>query len=88
MPEKPKRTRRANLTPEEREYRDFRTGYTYKEVSDMIWYSDEWHPAHHTRRRHSVLGKWRQIKREMFEYYQNMKARDKAVEVHHEPIPF
>lgn len=53
------------------EYRKFRTGYTYREVSDMVWYQDEWHAAHHTRRRHAVLGKWCEIKREMWDRMQN-----------------
>lgn len=85
MPEeKPKRRRLAELAPEEREYKKFRTGYTYKEFSDMLWYQDEWHAAHHTRRRHSVLGKWREIKQEMWNHYQNLKAIDEM----QEPVPF
>lgn len=50
-------------------YDRFTTGYTYREVSDMIWYSEQWHPAHHTRRRHAVLGKWHEIKQEMYNRY-------------------
>lgn len=86
MSEKPKRPRLAELTPEEREYRKFRTGYTYREVSDMIWYQDDWHQAHHTRRRHAVLGKWKEIKREMWEHYQNLKALDELREA--QDVPF
>ena len=84
--EKPKRPRLADLTPEEREYRKFRTGFTWREVRDMLWYQDELHPAHHTRRRHSVLGKWREIKLEMWNHYQNQKALDDAREL--EEVPF
>ena len=50
-------------------YDRFTTGYTYREISDMIWYSKQWHAAHHTRRRHAVLGKWREIKQEMYNQY-------------------
>lgn len=81
MSEKPKRPRLADLTPEQREYRKFRTGYSYREVSDMIFFQDEWHKAHHTRRRHAVLGLWKQLKQEMWDHYQNMKARDEAQDV-------
>lgn len=81
---------RRKLTPEEREYKAFRTGYTYHEVSDMLWYSDPWHCAHHTRRRHSVLGKWREIKKEMWDFYQNAKLKSE-LSAHVEPddgVPF
>jgi len=62
-------------------YRKFRTGFTYKEVSDMLWSYDEdpatWHVSNATgyrnsegkkkgTRRHSVLGKWREIKLDMW----------------------
>ncbi len=83
---------RRKLTPEEREYKAFRTGYTYHEVSDMLWHREEWHPAHHTRRRHSVLGLWKQIKREMWDYYQHMRSSEVELPIHiepdHEHIPF
>ena len=51
-------------------YAQFRTGLTYQEVSDMVWsHQDDpatWPLAHYTRRRHTVLGKWKQIKQEMY----------------------
>ena len=54
-------------------YHKFRTGLTYQEVSGMVWsYSDNpatWPLAHHTRRRHTVLGKWKQLKQEMHREY-------------------
>jgi len=58
-------------------YHNFRTGLTYQEVSDMVWsHSDDpvtWPLAHHTRRRHAVLGKWKQIKQELYrQYTENM----------------
>jgi hypothetical protein len=46
-------------------YNQFRTGYSWQEVREMVWgQSDDpstWPLAHHTNRRHTVLGKWRQI---------------------------
>lgn len=43
-------------------YCDFRTGLTYADVYYMIW-SRKW------KRRKGVLGKWCQIKREMYAEY-------------------
>jgi len=72
------------LTSEELEqkyYRKFRTGFTYKEVSDMLWSYDEdpatWHKGSATgyvnsygkkkgTRRHCILRKWCEIKKEMW----------------------
>jgi hypothetical protein len=86
--------RRYRLTPADRQagrkmsnpseaipYRDFRTGYTWQEVRDMIWGLDgdpsTWPLAHHTRRRHTVLGKWRQLKLEMYnDYLQGFREHD------------
>ena len=87
MSEKPKRSR-VELSPEEREYKKFRTGYTYEEVSDMVWHREEWHQAHHTRRRHAVLGLWREIKQEMWHRYQNAKLIHEVEELDLEHIPF
>ena len=69
-------------------YKKFRTGYTYHEVSDMLWYSDEWHKAHHTKRRHAVLGKWREIKQEMYDRYMNEIQASATEPGSLEPIPF
>lgn len=76
--------KKQELTPEELEqkhYRKFRTGFTYKEVSDMLWSYDEdpstWHKGNATgyvgsdgkkkgTRRHCILRKWREIKQDMW----------------------
>lgn len=54
-------------------YHKFRTGLSYQDVADMVWsYSNDpadWPKSHHTRRRNTVLGKWHQIKQEMYEQY-------------------
>lgn len=48
------------------DYDSFRTGLTFKEVRRMLWSNSDdptdW--PHVTR--HTVLGKWRQIKKEMY----------------------
>jgi hypothetical protein len=43
-------------------YADFRTGLTYREVYYMIW-------GRQYKRRHGVLGKWREIKLAMYHAY-------------------
>ncbi len=44
-------------------YDDFRTGLTFIDVRAMFWRAEKpWHPA----RRHSVLGRWHEIKQEMW----------------------
>jgi len=45
-------------------YNKFRTGRTYREVYHMI-YGRRW------KRRHGVLGKWREIKLAMYAQYVN-----------------
>jgi hypothetical protein len=45
------------------EYRDFRTGLSFTDVRATFWREQKpWHPA----RRHSVLGRWREIKLELW----------------------
>jgi hypothetical protein len=44
-------------------YDDFRTGLTYHDVYMMLW-------DRKYKRRHTVLGKWHQIKLEMWDEYQ------------------
>ena len=55
-------------------YRDFSTGLTYQEVFAMFWTisedSDEWR----YKRRHTVLGKWHQIKQDMWRQHPNMQS--------------
>lgn len=50
-------------------YKDFRTGLTFKDVKALFWtLSDD--PADWKYcRRHTVLGKWHQIKKEMWELH-------------------
>lgn len=43
-------------------YQQFRTGLTYREVYHMI-YGRKW------KRRHGVLGKWRELKLAMYRQY-------------------
>ena len=43
-------------------YGRFRTGLTYREVYYMLW-------PRHFKRRHTVLGKWREIKEAMYARY-------------------
>lgn len=51
-------------------YEDFRTGLTFEEVYYMLW-------NHPHKTRHTVLGKWRQIKLEMYaEYLQSLEPVD------------
>lgn len=66
-------------------YDEFRTGLTFQQVYSLIWsYSEDskqWPKGKATPsqrkdgkgktsgRRHTVLGKWRQIKQEMYNYY-------------------
>ena len=51
------------------EYREFRTGLTFRDVRQMLWsYSDnpkDWPNV----TRHTVLGKWWEIKLEMWHTY-------------------
>jgi hypothetical protein len=55
------------------EYRAFRTGYTFEDIRQMLWsYSDnpnDWPNVS----RHTVLGKWREIKLEMWEHHKRCK---------------
>lgn len=43
-------------------YDEFRTGLTYHDVYHMLW-----HRKH--KRRHTVLGYWRQLKLELYDRY-------------------
>lgn len=56
---------------ETKEYNTFRTGFTFRDIREMLWETSEdpkdW--PHVTR--HTVLGKWREIKLEMWNYYKH-----------------
>lgn len=51
------------------DYRNFRTGFSYADVYAMLWKpshdSDEWM----YKRRNTILGKWHQIKQEMWTHH-------------------
>ena len=47
-------------------YRDFRTGLTYSAVRDTYWVADPDSAKWKYKRRNTVLGKWREIKKEMW----------------------
>jgi len=48
-------------------YSAFRTGLTYKEVYDMFWSTSDDPNEWKYKRRSTVLGKWRQVKRELWD---------------------
>jgi hypothetical protein len=47
-------------------YKDFRTGLSFSEVRNLYWVSDPDSEAWKYKRRNTVLGKWREIKLEMW----------------------
>ena len=47
-------------------YGEFRTGYTYGDIYEMLWTADEDPERWVYKRRHTILGRWMQIKREMW----------------------
>ncbi len=53
-------------------YNDFKTGLTFQAVYDMI-YHRQW------KRRHGVLGYWRQLKLEMFEQHKKECKDEKDI---------
>ena len=60
-------------------YDDFRTGMTFKEVRSLFWVEDEDPAAWKYKRRHTVLGKWRQIKLELFSEHINYCERETSL---------
>lgn len=48
-------------------YADLRTGLTYQDVHAMLWVSSEDSKDWVYRRRGTVLGKWHQIKQELWD---------------------
>lgn len=48
-------------------YAQFRTGLTYRDVYEMLWSPDEDRATWRHKSRGVVLGKWHQIKREMYD---------------------
>jgi hypothetical protein len=52
-------------------YDEFPTGLTYPEVLAMFWMDDSDSSKWKYKRRNTILGKWHQIKKEMYEEYLN-----------------
>ncbi len=50
-------------------YDDMLTGLTYGEVFEMLWEPSHDPSRWRYKRRHTVLGKWHQIKLELWEYH-------------------
>jgi hypothetical protein len=50
-------------------YNEFRTGLTFTEVRRMLWLNSEDNRNWKHVTRHTVLGKWHQIKLEMYHEY-------------------
>ena len=51
------------------DYDTFRTGCTYRDVWWMMWSSSDDPVDWRYKRRHSVLGRWRQLKLEMWDHH-------------------
>ena len=47
-------------------YKKFRTGLTFKEVRDYYWVDTEDEKKWKYKRRHTVLGRWHAIKKDMW----------------------
>jgi hypothetical protein len=61
-------------------YEQFRTGLTYRDVYQLLWsWSDDRRTWRHKRRR-TVLGYWRQLKREMYAHYENAAHAEREQE--------
>lgn len=47
-------------------YDDFRTGFTYQDIYGMLWSASDDPSTWRYKRRHTILGLWHQIKKEMW----------------------
>ena len=75
----------------ELEYGDFRTGLTYRDVYEMLWSGSEDPEDWTYKRRHTILGKWHQLKQELWELHLEMCRRQAEYEASGEPddeVPF
>jgi hypothetical protein len=54
------------------EYKDLRTKLTFKKVYSMFWTDSEDSNQWRYKRRHTILGKWHQIKKEMWQEHLHM----------------
>lgn len=50
-------------------YADFRTGFTYKDIYQMLWSPDEDSSTWVYKRRNTILGKWHEIKVALWEQH-------------------
>ena len=66
-------------------YRDFRTGFSYNEVYQMYWSADNAPDTWKYKRRNTVLGKWHEIKKDMWKQHMYEDCPKIAEE---EPVPF
>lgn len=48
------------------QYRNLRTGLTYQQVYEMLWSYNDDPSTWRYKRRHTVLGKWHQLKLELW----------------------
>ncbi len=56
-------------------YDDFRTGLRYRDVFEMLWVPDNSPQKWKQKRRHSVLGKWHEIKQKMWSQHKKFCER-------------
>lgn len=60
---------------EKRAYNKFRTGLTFQDVRQMFWVFDEDPRTWKNVTRHTVLGKWRELKMEMWAQHKPAEYR-------------
>ena len=74
-------------------YEAFRTGFTFSEVSQMLWSASEDPADWKYKRRNTVLGTWRMMKKQMYDQYLDQwkefhKRKPKKPKVELEDAPF
>lgn len=52
-------------------YGDFRTGLTYRDVWIMLWMNDDDPATWQYKRRHTILGRWHAMKKEMWAFHKH-----------------
>ncbi len=50
-------------------YAQFRTGFTFQDIVDMFWVTTNDSTQWKYKRRHAILGRWHQIKLEMWDQH-------------------
>jgi len=86
----------ARVEPDERcpgcdlKYDNFRTGFTFAEVKNMMWTNDEDREKWRNRRRPAVLGFWMELKQNMWTSHKGECDRPHGpmFETEHEEIPW